>query len=300
MADRTTSTLTLESALGLCASRGSRTIDVGAGAGEGLLVVADGMGGHCTGWLGARLAVRALVEPFASAGAEDRFVGAADGFPDDWGWAGAMQSRRAAERVYEACAADFGDPAALPRDLAAMFSEIDRVVADVPKHDRIHGLLVGCIAATVEGARVRGIHVGIGRALLLRAGAHHFESLVVEHYLHLVADRMPQARDIDPAQIPLNIIVNGLGGLTQAGVGVDPFDVELGAGDLLLLCSRRMDVPEEEVARIARAAVDDGTPLEELARILERRSAAMFDVAEAHRAADVAFAIAFARLSGSR
>ncbi|MDI1475564.1 hypothetical protein [Polyangium sp. y55x31] len=292
MADPTTSALPLASTLGLCDSRGSRTVDVGAGAGEGLLVVADGMGGHCTGWLGARLAVRALVQVFASADEGVRFVGAADGFPDDWGWAGAMQSRRAAERVYEACAADFGDVSTLPRDLAAVFSEIDRVVANVPTHDRIHGLLVGCIAVTIEGARVRGTHVGIGRALLLRAGARHFESLVVEHYMHLVADRMPQTRDIDPSQIPLNIIVNGLGGLLHTGVGIDRFDVELGAGDLLLLCSRQMDIPEDEIARIARAAVDDGVPLDELARTLERRSASMFDPSEAHRAQDVAFAIA--------
>jgi serine/threonine protein phosphatase PrpC len=295
MADRTTSALTIASTLGLCASRDSRTIDVGAGAGEGLLVVADGIGGHCTGWLGARLAVRALCAPFASSDPAARFVGAADGFPDDWGWAGAMQSRRAAERVYEACAADFGDPAALPRDLAAVFSEIDRVVANVPNHDRIHGLIVGCIAATLEGARVRGVHVGIGRALLLRAGAHHFESLVVEHYMHLVADRMPECRDIDPAQMPPNIIVNALGGLAHSGIGIDRFEVELAAGDLILLCSRRLDVPEEEVAVIARKAVDDGAPLEELARTLESRSAAMFDPSEAYRAQDVAFAIALAR-----
>jgi hypothetical protein len=42
-------------AVGLCASRGSRTVDVGAGRADGLLVVADEIGGHRTGWLGARL-----------------------------------------------------------------------------------------------------------------------------------------------------------------------------------------------------------------------------------------------------
>ncbi|MDI1447316.1 hypothetical protein [Polyangium sp. 6x1] len=295
MVDPTTNAFAIESTLGLCASRDSRTVDVGAGACEGILVVADGIGGHCTGWLGARLAVRAIVEPFASPNTKARFVGAADGFPDDWGWAGAMQSREAGAFVYEACAADFGDRAALPHDLAAVFSEIDRVVANVPAHARIHGLLVGCIAATFEGGRVRGAHVGIGRALLLRAGADHFESLVVEHYMHLVFARMTKYNDIDPAQIPPNILVNGLGGLSNMGIGIDRFDVELGAGDLLLLCSRRLDVPEEEVARIARAAVDEGAPLDELARTLERRSAEMFDVSEAHRAQDVAFAIALSQ-----
>jgi serine/threonine protein phosphatase PrpC len=157
--------------------------------------------------------------------------------------------------------------------------------------------MVGCIAAIVEGARVHGAHVGIGRALLLRAGAEELESLVVEHYLHLVLDRMGSALapGVDRAAIPRNIISNGLGGLRTAAVGIDDFDVELGAGDLLLLSSQRLSLPDEEVARLARAALDDGAPLDELARTIERRSAAVLEASEAHRATDVAFALAVAR-----
>jgi two-component system cell cycle response regulator len=289
--------LAIDSTLGLCASRDSRTIDVGAGNGGGVLVVADGMGGHCTGWLGARLAARVLVEQLASE--ETRFVGAAESIPDDWGWAGAMQSRRAGERVYEECLVAFGDRSALPRDLGGLFSEIDRVVATVPPRARIQGLMVGCIAATIDGVRVHGAHVGIGRALLLRAGADRFESLVVEHYWHLVPERMAMAPDVDRAQIPPNIIVNGLGILADAKVGIDAFDVELHPGDLLLVCSRCLDLPEDEVARIARTALNEGAPLDELARTLERRSAAVFEASEAHRASDVAFAIALARATAT-
>jgi serine/threonine protein phosphatase PrpC len=286
--------LTVDSSLGLCASRGSRTIDVGAGGRDGVLVVADGMGGHCTGWLGARLAVRAIVERLAPADGGARFVGAAGGFPDDWGWAGAMQSQRAAERVYDECVAALGDPAALPRELAALFSAIDRVAGTVPPRFRIDGLMVQCIAATVDGARVHGAHVGIGRALLLRAGAEEFQSLVVEHYWHLVSERATISAGVEREQIPRNIIISGLGGLAVAGVGIDEFDVELAAGDVLLLCSRRLDIPEEEVARVTRAALRDGAPLDELARALERRAAATF-ASEPHLAADVAFALALAR-----
>jgi serine/threonine protein phosphatase PrpC len=284
----------VESSLGLCASRDSRTIDVGAGAGEGLVVVADGMGGHCTGWLGARLAVRALVERLSPTG---RFLGAADGFPDDWGWAGAMQSRAAAEHMYQECAGDFGDRTALPPDLALLFSAIDKVVANIPAHASIHGVLVGCLAAVIEGARVRGTHVGIGRALVLREGATEVESIVVEHYMHLVVDRLslPEVRGLDPSQIPRQIIVNGLGGLSRAGVGIDHFDLELGAGDLLFLCSRQLDIPDDELARLARQATDNDVPLDELARMIERRAAATFQEPEAHFAQDVAFAVMRAR-----
>lgn len=60
------STLAIDWTLGLCASRGSRTIDAGAGGREGSLAVADGLGGHCTGWLGAHVAFAiALARPAA-------------------------------------------------------------------------------------------------------------------------------------------------------------------------------------------------------------------------------------------
>lgn len=280
----------LETAVGLCASRGSRTVDAGAGTGDGVLVVADGMGGHCTGWLGARLAVHALLGPLAPTA----LVGAADGFPDDWGWAGAMQSRAAAEHIYDECVAAL--PAAHPRELAALFVEIDRVVATVPRRAHIHGLMVGCIAARIDGASVRGAHAGIGRALLLRAGAQQFASLVVEHYLHLVHDRMQPdpAPGLDPAEVPRDVICNGLGALGYSNVGVDEFAVELAAGDLLVLCSQRLDLGDAAVVSLVRAAVEADVPLDELARELERRCAAVF-ADEPHRATDVAFALALAR-----
>jgi hypothetical protein len=48
-------------------------------------------------------------------------------------------------------------------------------------------------------------------------------------------------------------------------------------------------------ARTIRTAIDDGVPLEQLARMLERRAAAVFGEADAHRGTDVAFALALAR-----
>ena len=72
-------------------------------------------------------------------------------------------------------------------------------------------------------------------------------------------------------------------------------DLELRAGDLLLISSRRLDIPEETVAHLARTALQDQLPLDSLARTLERRAAAAFDESEAHRATDVAFVLALAR-----
>jgi len=96
----------VETALGLCASRGSRTVDASAGTGDGVL-----------------------------------------------------------------------------RDLTELFLVIDKVVGNIRAHFPMDGQ-VGCIAATIEGSRVRGVHAGKGRVLVLRAGATEVESVVVEHLMH--------------------------------------------------------------------------------------------------------------------
>ena len=190
--------------------------------------------------------------------------------------------------MYAQCVAALGEP---PRALAGLFAAIGRVVAEVPPRAHIHGMMVGCTAAAFAGGRVRGAHVGTGRALLLRAGADAFESLVIEHYLHLVADRLEPPLGVGIDAIPRNIVCNGLGGLAALKVGIDGFTVELAAGDLLLLCSGRLDVPEDEAACILRDGLRAGAPVEALARALERRAAAT----SADRASDVAFALALAR-----
>lgn len=260
-------------------------MDASAGAGDGVLVVADGMGGHCTGWLSARLATRTIVERLAPRGA---FIGAANGFPDDWGWAGAMQSRATAERVYDEIAGDLGDRAALPRDLTELFLVIDKVVGNIRAHFPTDDQ-VGCIAATIEGSRVRGVHAGIGRVLVLRAGATEVENIVVEHFMHLVAHRMRAKlpADFDPAAMPQQITVNALGCLEYSGVGIDPFEIDLAPGDLLVLSSRRLDITDRDLVELART-----TPAaRDLARAIERRAATAYPAPDEWRASDVAFAL---------
>lgn len=286
----------VESAIGLFSSGEGRTLDSGAGLQEGLVVVTDGIGGHCTGWLGVLLSVRPICERFARPGESTRFVGAAADFPDDWGWAGAMQSRAAAERVYRACLADFGDLAALPRDLQALFFEIDRVIHNVPSHGRINGLLAGCIAARIEGTRVQGVHAGIGRALLLRAGAPGFEPLVTEHYWHLVSARLAKTFDVPPGvQIPRNVIVNALGCLSYAGLGIDRFDVDLGTEDLLLILSRHTHLTEDGLAQLIRASSAAGAPLDDIARAVERHAAETVPSPGDYTGREFAFALLRAR-----
>lgn len=283
------SSLPVEIALGLCAFRGSRTIDVGAGRRDGTVVVADGFSGHSTGWVGARLAVRTLCERIGEG--DPHYLGAALDVPDDWGWAGAMQSRSAGERVYGEVASGLGDPEALPQTTEELFVAIDAALQKIPKELRLSGQLVGCLAATVEGATVKGKHVGVGRALLLRAGTDTLESLTVQHYMHLVAQRSPKYRDLDPAVIPPNIVCNGLGGLSYSEVGIDSFEIELSPGDLLLLCSADLDIPDEDLAPLLRESLSQHLPLPELSTQIVERSQSRFDATTLHDAHDVAFAV---------
>jgi len=294
---RTAMNVKIETAVGFFSTHDGRTIDVGAGMQPGLLVVADGMGGHCTGWLGALLCVWPICQRFASPDTKAQFVGAAAGFQDDWGWAGAMQSKKAAEYVYNRCFADFGDLSAIPRDLEKLFVEIDRVIKNIPNHDRIQGLAASCIAATVEGTHVHGTHVGIGRAMLLRAGSQQFEDLVIEHYLHTTTNRLSPPIEIPPdMEIPRNIIVGGLGLFSATGSLIDNFDVELGPGDVLLILSRLTNLTEEGLAQVVRKSVEANVSLDELAEALKRYAEETVPPSNWYSSREFALALARARL----
>lgn len=140
----------IELALGLRARDGMP--DVAAGIGASRIAVADGLGGHGTGWLGARRVVRSLVET-------GTFVGAAS--DDDL----AEASRR--------WTASHASSVPVPRDLVAAFHALDQNSKDL-------SLAVGCIAATIDGNTLHGAHAGRGRAAVIRTG---IEELVAPHLL---------------------------------------------------------------------------------------------------------------------
>src|SRR5205085_2559952 len=101
---RTTGTLgAFEWAADVWTRESGRSVDVAAGVDATTLVVTDGAGGHATGWLGARFAARTVLRDPSCV------LGAADIIPDEWGWAGAMQSRAAGEQIYTSCVAELGE-----------------------------------------------------------------------------------------------------------------------------------------------------------------------------------------------
>src|SRR5690606_34594420 len=155
---------------------------------------------------------------------------------------------------YADCAAELGDLAALPTELSAMFSAIDRVLAVVPPRARISGLMVSCTAVTIVDGRVVGAHAGMGALRIFRSGAGAFEDLVVPHYMHAIKERMPSLHGVDPASIPGNVLMSGLGSLSTSGIGIDVVEAELRPGDVLLVSSRPVGLTDGELAEILRAA----------------------------------------------
>jgi serine/threonine protein phosphatase PrpC len=273
-------------------SHGERSVDVAAGVadpdamGGALLVVSEGSGGHATGWLSARFTVRTLLDKLGFGASSARVEGAADLIPTSWGWAGAMQSREAGEAIFAKCVAALGELSSLPNDFTELFFAMDRVLKAIPPQARIHGALASCIAARLEGSRLHGAHVGLGRASLLRAGATSFEDLVIPHYLHLVGHR--SVPDENLASLPHNILCNGLGGLEQPGVGVDRFETELNSGDRLLLTSGPIGL---EDAALLSLLLED-RPLQEQARSLETKLEEASGKADwQHQPGEVAFVI---------
>lgn len=275
----------IEWVIGAINGRSATTLNVGAAAGDNFMLVVDGVGGHPSDWLGARLAARRIAENEPHA----EFVGAANALPTSWGWGGGLAE---AEGMYAACAADFTGPR--PPTLPAMFHDIERVLELTPTHGRTAGALVGCIVATFDGTRVHGAHAGVGRARVYKRspGMMSERELVTPHYLDRVASRMPELGAQDPEALPANVVVNGIGSLSRGSIGVDEFDVELSPGDVLFVTSGELEFHD---AFITHCIVElDDKDLDAVADKIEKLS----NNNDPIKQRDVAFAIARLRPPG--
>ncbi|MCY0986619.1 hypothetical protein OV203_05780 [Nannocystis sp. ILAH1] len=222
---------------------GRDLVEVAAGASTSIIAVAEGMGGHGCGWLGARRVVRAVVERRGVAAIPPTFVGAAS----------ERDLPEARRRWFVTHAAVEVD--ALPLDLADAFVALDReaLAVAMPAGPPI-ALAVGCIALTLDGVHVRGAHAGPGRAVVLRRGRMRPEELVGPQLLE---------------GVPIEVVANALGMLATSGRAVERFETGLAAGDVLLACSRPLDLEDSELLALVDAYAD--APLTALARAIESR-----------------------------
>jgi serine/threonine protein phosphatase PrpC len=168
----------------------------------GLLVVADGMGGHCSGEVASRIAVETAAEELGNAQHEDL----ADELDS------LMVAGNAIERANQ-----------------AIFAEVER-------HPEQAGMGTTVVTALFRDNRIYYAHVGDSRLYRFRNG--HLHRLTRDHSLvqHLLDEGLFRDRaEAREAGVGDNVLTRCLG--QDPNVEVDVGDADLEAGDLFLCCT---------------------------------------------------------------
>jgi protein phosphatase len=173
----------------------------------GLFAVADGMGGHASGQI-ASAAVAASMRNFFEA-TEGTTV-----------------------------APEGDDDAGLPPSALRLVHAIRKANRDVfeisTRHPEHRGMGSTVVAVHLDGPSVTLAHVGDSRCYRLRGGA--ITQLTGDHSLLAEAlKHRPDLSEAERAALPKNVITRALG--MRPSVKVDVQQLQLEAGDLLLLCS---------------------------------------------------------------
>lgn len=185
----------------------------------GIIVLGDGMGGHCAGEVASRIAVDAASENLLPAQQDDT----ADDLES------LLRIGEAAEVANQA------------------------IFAEVEKHPENQGMGTTFVAAIFREGRVFYSHVGDSRLYRIRAG--RIRSLTRDHSLiqELVDTGVFASRAAaHHAGVKDNVLTRSLG--LDPDVEVDVGDCLLDAGDIYLACSDGLcgKVPDKEIAHILR------------------------------------------------
>lgn len=199
---------------------------------EHLYCVSDGMGGHASGEVAARIAVEEMAEFFRTTGRDDE---ATWPFKED------------PERSHD-------ENRLLTGVKLANVRIFERAASDA----RLKGMGTTIVAAYFPkgGAALLVGHVGDSRAYLWRRGA--LRQLTEDHSL---LNDYRRGRVLTPEEIEAfphkNVIVRALG--MKEGVEVDLLREELEDGDVLLLCSDGLSgmVSDDRIAELLRANAGD-------------------------------------------
>ena len=199
---------------------------------ESLWCVADGMGGHASGEVAARIAVEEMAEFFRMTGRDE-----------DATWPYKLDPARSYDEN---------------RLVTGVKLANLRIHERAGTDERLRGMgtTMVALACPRDGEAALVGHVGDSRAYLLRGGA--LRQLTEDH--SLLAEHL-KAHALSPAEIKAfphkNVILRALG--MKPTVEVDVVRVPLEAGDLLLLCSDGLSgmVPDVRMAELLRAAHGD-------------------------------------------
>jgi protein phosphatase len=199
---------------------------------ENLFCVADGMGGHASGEVAARIAVEEMAEFFRMTGRDE-----------DATWPFKLDPERAYDEN---------------RLLTAVKLSNLRIFERAATDQRLRGMGTTLVAASFprgDDSVVIG-HVGDSRAYLLRGGA--LRQVTEDHSL---LNDYKKSRALTPEEIEAfphkNVIVRALG--MKDSVEVDVVREPLQDGDVLLLCSDGLSgmVPDDRMAEIVRGFPKD-------------------------------------------
>ncbi|HUL59532.1 MAG TPA: Stp1/IreP family PP2C-type Ser/Thr phosphatase [Anaeromyxobacteraceae bacterium] len=199
---------------------------------EHLFCVADGMGGHASGEVAARIAVEEMAEFFRLTGRDE-----------DATW----PFREDPARSYDE-----------NRLLAGVKLANLRIHERAQTDARLKGMGTTLVSAYFAGARPEVIvgHVGDSRAYLLRGG--RLRQLTEDH--SLLNDYL-KSRKLTPEEVAAfphkNVIVRALG--MKESVQVDLLREPVQDGDLVLLCCDGLSgmVPDARIAEILRLSPGD-------------------------------------------
>ena len=208
---------------------------------KGLIVVADGMGGHRSGEKASTIAVSSIRENF------DRL----------------STSRSAGELTAERFSAETNRLA----DCVKIANQAIFEAASRNPEDR--GMGTTCTAAVIRNGRLGFAHVGDSRCYLVRRGV--MTQLTEDHSLAMDEAKRGALAPEEAAAVNQNILTRALG--TEAAVEVDIDEHPLLAGDCLVLCSDGLDkeVSEEDLLD-AVLATDD--PEQLVRRLIDQANAA--------------------------
>lgn len=191
----------------------------------GVLVVADGMGGHASGEVASRMAIDVIQDYFSDGDGKKPFVG---DYCDEY----SEEANR----------------------LGSAIRLANIAIHDVSEsNSQYHGMGTTVAAVLINGRKMSIAHVGDSRVYLIRSG--DIEQLTDDH--SLVSEQVKKdiiSKEEAEASGMRNILTRALG--TMPEVQVDISEMNLMPGDMLLLCSDGLYtmVPDDDILSVAISA----------------------------------------------
>ena len=206
----------------------------------GLMIVADGMGGHQSGEVASGMAISAIPDNFK------QLVKA--------GSTGEIADKGLSEETNR---------------LAFCFKMANQLIFEAAKRlPEVNGMGTTCTAAVIKDDRLSIAHVGDTRCYLIRHG--ELQQLTEDHSLAMEQVRHGLISKEEAAHTNQNILTRSLG--TQSEVRIDLDEHPLFPGDVLLLCSDGLG-KELSDKQVLQTVTDTREPEEIVKRLIDQANA---------------------------